>query len=256
MRRLEMGGRVAQTNQRLKKVVNETEYWEKQAQKGFLASIIDPADRRGHKNDYIDLLQKMALEEVLELKGDETLLDFGFGSGRLSHWLAPKVKKIVGLEITKGMVDLAEKNRTAANVEFMLYDGIHFPVFSYPFDVILCVGVLQYMEIESLKRVVCELSLQLKLNGRFYAIEQASDDPNVERPSVKQYLKTFGASDLRCLKDYPIRDGRWWLLYTIRYGIIPRKIFPVIARKEILCRRAKNKIISHYQDHLFVLQKG
>lgn len=106
--------------------------WGRRAREGFLASGIDPADRRGHKNDYIDLLQKKALEEVLELKGDEVVLDFGCGSGRFSYWMAPKVKKVLGLEITPEMIDLAERNRTAENVEFLLYDGAHFPVFQTP----------------------------------------------------------------------------------------------------------------------------
>ena len=113
--------------------------WGERAKKGFLASGIDPSDRKGHKNDYIDLLQKMALQEVLELKGDEIILDFGCGSGRISYWIAPKVKKVVGLEITREMIDLAEKNRVAENVEFMVYDGVRFPVVPYPFDLILSV---------------------------------------------------------------------------------------------------------------------
>ena len=73
--------------------------WGRRAEKGILASGIDPADRRGHKNDYIDLLQKMALEEVVELKGDESVLDFGCGSGRMAYWIAPKVKRVIGLEV-------------------------------------------------------------------------------------------------------------------------------------------------------------
>jgi cyclopropane fatty-acyl-phospholipid synthase-like methyltransferase len=82
-------------------------------------------------------LQKAALEEVLELKGDEIALDFGCGSGRFSYWIAPRVKKVVGLEVTTEMIELAEKHRTSENVEFILYDGFHFPVFPYFFDLIL-----------------------------------------------------------------------------------------------------------------------
>lgn len=53
--------------------------WRRQAREGFLASGIDVSDRRGHKNFYIDLLHKMALEEALHLNGDEEVLDFGCG---------------------------------------------------------------------------------------------------------------------------------------------------------------------------------
>ncbi len=92
--------------------------WKEWARKDFLGSGIDPGDRRGHKNAYIDLLQKMVLEEVLELTGHETVLDFGCGSGRWSYWLAPKVRQVIGLELTPEMIELAEKHRKAENVEF------------------------------------------------------------------------------------------------------------------------------------------
>lgn len=229
--------------------------WGEQARKGILASVIDPADPKGHKNYYIDLLQKMALEEVLKLRGDEFVLDFGCGSGRFSYWIATKVKKVAGLEMTPEMIDLAEKNRTIENVEFMLYDGVHFPVFPYPFDIILSVWVLQYMEMERLKNTVSELGQYLNPGGRVYFIEQASDNPKIGRPRVEDYLQAFKDSKLECLQYYPIRNGRWWLLYLIRYGIIPKKFFPAIARKEILRRRGDKQIISYYQDYLFLLQR-
>jgi SAM-dependent methyltransferase len=229
--------------------------WGKRAQKGFLASGIDPADRRGHKNYYIDLLQKIALEKVLELKGDEIVLDFGCGSGRFSFWIAPRVKKVVGLEITPTIIEVAEENRTAKNVEFMVYDSVHFPVFPYPFDLILSVGVLQIMKGELLKSTLSSLAQYLKKDGMFYLIEQASDNPKVERPKVEEYLQAFKESKLECLQHYPIRNGRWWLLYLIRYGGIPKSWFCQIAQYELEKRRREKGFIRSYKDFLFLLRK-
>lgn len=229
--------------------------WAKRAQKGFLASGIDPADRRGHKNDYIDLLQKIALEEVLELKGDEVVLDFGCGSGRFSCWIASRVKKVVGLEVTAEMVELAERYRTAENVEFKVYDGTHFPPLPYSFDLILSVGVLQIMKAEFLKSTLSSLAKYLKKDGRFYLIEQASDNPKVERPTVAEYLQAFKKLELECLQYYAIRNGRWWLLYLIRYGLIPKDFFPRIAHHELLKRRGERGRIHFYKDFLFLLKK-
>ncbi len=229
--------------------------WSQRAGKGFLGSGIDPADRKGHKNYYIDLLQKAALEEALGLKGDEAVLDFGCGSGRFSYWIAPKVKKVVGLEITPAMIDLAEKNRTVENVEFMVYDGIHFPVMPYLFDIIISVWVLQYMDIGRLKRMVSELARYLKPGGRTCLIEQASDNPKVERPKVEEYLQAFKESALECLRYYPIRNGRWWMLYLIRYGIIPEKWFGRIAVWELMKTGRSKKRVSYYRDYLFLIKK-
>ena len=230
--------------------------WGKRAQKGFLGSGIDPADRKGHKNYYIDLIQKMALEEVLELKRVEVVLDFGCGSGRFSYWIAPKVAKVIGLERTPEMILLAEKNRKANNVDLMLYDGIHFPVLSYLFDIILSVGVLQYMEGEKLKKTVSGLAQYLREDGKLCLIEQASDNPKVRRPKVEEYLQAFKESKLECLRYYPIRSGRWWLLYLIRYGFIPKNWFSWIAHDELLKRRRQRGRIHVYKDFLFLLRKG
>jgi SAM-dependent methyltransferase len=229
--------------------------WGNRAKKGFLASGIDPADRRGHKNYYIYLLQKIALEEVLELKGNEVVLDFGCGSGRFSYWIALRVKKVVGLEITPEMIELAEKNRTAQNVEFMVYDGLHFPVFHNPFDLILSVGVLQVMKGELLKNTLSGLAQCLKKDGRFYIIEQVSDNTKMDRPNIKEYLDAFRESNLECLQYYPIRNGRWWMLYLIRYGVIPKGWFCQIAQYELEKRRREKSFIRSYKDFLFLLRK-
>ena len=230
--------------------------WGRRAQRGFLASGIDPGDRRGRKNAYIDLLQKMAIEEVLGLRGDEAVLDFGCGSGRISHWIAPRVKKVLGLEVTPEMLDLAEQNRTSDNVEWMLYDGIHFPALSLPFDLVLSVGVLQIMRGAILRGTVSKLAHYLKSGGRMVLIEQVSDRPGVNRPRLEEYLGAFEGAELACLQHYPIRKGRGGLLYLIRYGMIPRSLFRRIARREMVRLRNLRGPIPYYQDYLFVLKKS
>jgi SAM-dependent methyltransferase len=240
----------------VEKNVSESVDWGQRAREGFLASGIDPADRRGHKNYYIDLLQKMALDEVLELKGNEIVLDFGCGSGRMTYWIAPKVKKVVGLERTPEMIQLAKENRKSENIELMVYDGIHFPLFPYSFDLILSVGVLQYMENDALKNTVSVLAKNLDHGGKFYLIEQASDNLKISRPTVEDYLRTFKGLHLRCSQHYPIRNGRWWLLYLIRYGLIPHKCFPRLALWELKKNRKEEGKISYYKDYLFLIEKA
>jgi SAM-dependent methyltransferase len=197
----------------------------------------------------------MALEEVLQLKGDEIVLDFGCGSGRISYWIAPRVKKVVGLETTPEMIQLARKNSRVENVEFKLYDGIYLPDLPYEFDLVLSIGVLQYMKGDPLKRTISELIQFLKTGGKMVLIEQASDNPKVDRPRVEDYLEACQGSRVACLRHYPIRRGRRWLLYFIRYGMIPQVFFPHIAEHEIRRLRNRKGPISYYQDYLLVLTK-
>jgi len=229
--------------------------WGRRAQRGFLASGIDPADRSGRKNLYIDILQKMALEDVLALRGNETVLDFGCGSGRMTYWLAGRVKKFSRLAVTPEMIQLAEEKRGPGNVEFVLYDGIHFPVFTHSFDLILSVGVLQIMEGVRLEKTVGELAERLSPEGKICLIEQVSDNPAVGRPRLRDYLGAFERSGLEPLTHYSIRAGRGWLLYLIRYGLIPRAWFSRVAKWETLRSRTGKGFIPYYQDHLFVLKR-
>ena len=229
--------------------------WSQRARKGFLASGIDPADKRGHKNYYIDLLQKMALDEVLDLKGDEIVLDFGCGSGRISYWMAPRVKKVIGLEVTPEMIDLANQNRTDGNVEFALYDGVNFPEFSAKFDLILSVGVLQIMRGEGLRNTLSHLSDYLEKEGKGYFVEQVSDNPEIGRPTLQEYFQAFKEAGLDCLQSYPIRKGRWWLLYLIRYGIIPQSRLHQVASWELGKRKRMRQKELYYQDYLFIVRK-
>lgn len=233
----------------------DTGDWDKRAGKGFLASGIDPGDRKGHKNHYIDLLQKMALDEVLEFKGDESVLDFGCGSGRIAYWIAPRVKEVVGVEVSPEMIDLAERNRTAKNVKFVLYDGVHFPVLPYPFNLILSVGVLQIIRSELLMSTLSNLAQCLRKDGAMYVIEHVSDSPKAGRRSLKGYLDAFGSSKLEPLRYYPIRSGRWWILYLIRYGVIPKDWFSQIAHYELEKKRREKGLVRYYEDFLFVLRK-
>jgi SAM-dependent methyltransferase len=229
--------------------------WGRRAQGGFLASGIDPADRRGYKNTYIDLLQKMALEQVLRLRGDESVLDFGCGSGRISYWIAPRVKDVVGLEITPEMIEVAERHRQAKNVRFLLYDGIHFPSLPEPVDLVLSVGVLQVLQGDPLRRTIRELSGSLKAGGRFLLIEQVSDRPAMGRPRLEEYLHAFREANLECTDYHPVRKGRWWLLYLVRYGLVPRSWFPSLAAWELKVRKIRRGKISYFEDYLFLTLK-
>jgi hypothetical protein len=133
---------------------------------------------------------------------------------------------------------------------------MHFPSFPYPFDLILSVGVLQIMKGDGLKQTLSGLNQYLKKGGKFYLIEQASDNPKLKRPKVEEYLRAFKESKLECLQHYPIRNGRWWMLYLIRYGMVPKGWFRQVGRYELEKRRREKGVIGFYKDFLFVVGKG
>jgi hypothetical protein len=117
------------------------------------------------------------------------------------------------------------------------------------------VGDLQIMKVELLKNTLSRLAHYLKKDGRLYLIEQVSDNPKVRRPQIEEYLRAFKESKLECLQYYPIRNGRWWVLYFIRYGMIPEGWFRRIAVWELMKTRKTKKRISYYRDYLFLIKR-
>jgi hypothetical protein len=112
------------------------------------------------------------------------------------------------------------------------------------------------MKGELLKSTLSSLAQYLRKDGRLYLIEQVSDNPKVGRPNVEEYLQAFNESKLECLQYYAIRSGRWWVLYLIRYGLIPKRWFSQIAHFELEKRRREKGVVHHYKDFLFLLRKG
>src|SRR5262245_28618057 len=102
-------------------------YWDNLAQRGgAVTAVIDPGDRRGLKNLYIDLLQKMVLSEVLGIRGT-VLLDFGCGSGRLFALTVGLAKYVVGLDISQKMLAYARQSARPGRCELVLFDGTNLP---------------------------------------------------------------------------------------------------------------------------------
>jgi hypothetical protein len=113
------------------------------------------------------------------------------------------------------------------------------------------------MRRELLKSTLSSLTQYLNKDGKLCLIEQASDNPKMDRPNIKEYLDALKESKLECLLHYPIRNGRWWLLYLIRYGLIPKKVwFHRIAHYELKKRKEERGFIRVYKDFLFLLRKG
>ena len=73
--------------------------------------------------------------------------------------------------------------------------------------------------------------------------------------AIREYLQAFKESNLECVRYYPIRNGRRWMLYLIRFGLIPEGWFRHIIHYELRKRREENAKIRHYKDLLFFLKK-
>lgn len=58
--------------------------WVQRASLSGIRSTMNPADKKGLKNSYIDPTHKMCLNREMNLSSRDKVLDFGCGLGRLS----------------------------------------------------------------------------------------------------------------------------------------------------------------------------
>lgn len=77
---------------------------------------------------------------------DATIIDLGCGEGNLVRWLSPLANKVIGTDIARNRLKLAEKkSKKHKNISYQETDlDKKLPFKSNYADVITCIGVLEY----------------------------------------------------------------------------------------------------------------
>jgi ubiquinone/menaquinone biosynthesis C-methylase UbiE len=105
----------------------------------------------------------MALEIAGVLKQGTTVLDVGCGNGFIAHHLTSLLRScVVGLDLT---------TRISAGIDYVPYDGRHFPVCDRSFDAVLLCYVLHHAQ--DARLVLNEVRRVLREDGRVIIYEDA-----------------------------------------------------------------------------------
>lgn len=130
-------------------------------------------------NAYLDRTTKRLLSKVLRVTENDTVLDYGCGVGRLSLWLAPQVSRVVAMDISSKMIEVAtEQSATLGigNVSFSVTAERGLSVETSSIDALVCGGVLKYvMDDDDLGRLVAEFGRVLRAGGRVAVIDEVVD---------------------------------------------------------------------------------
>jgi len=122
-------------------------------------------------------------------------LDLGCGTGILTIKIASKVKKIIGLDISKAMIAEAQATNNKANASFNVADISKKS--GYPdntFDFV--VSSLTLCHIDNLEPVYKEIYRVLKENGIFVFDDITSKLNKSFSPKYRGYLKEFGKDNI------------------------------------------------------------
>lgn len=228
------------------------------------ASVIDPNDVRGLKNQYISQLRD---RHILAAVGDDcqrkVALDLGCGNGGLTQAVVSMVPSVLGLDISDRLLYQASERSFSGKVSFAQYDGMSFPIVSRSLDFVFTYGVLIYLLDDiDLQRVLDECYRVLVTGGKALFVEQVGHQDcfiNAEqkrRFSVDKLTRAFSDSGFRMNQSHVIRYGRFPLIVPIRLGLIPRSAFQFIAQSEAAIGKFWGVPRYSYCDVLFELEKA
>ncbi len=110
---------------------------------------------------------KPILIDVLGDIKDKGVLDLGCGYGKYSKILAEKGAKVLGIDISGYMIELAKKNNSHPNITYSVQDASNMSDVQEQFDIIFMNIVVPNMNKETLSKTLSEASRLLKDNGRF-----------------------------------------------------------------------------------------
>ena len=102
---------------------------------------------------------------------NKSVLDVATGTGSLAIDLCKSAKRVVGIDLSSKMLDVAEKKRKNNNLSFLLMDASCMKFNDEEFDLVTISLGLHDMPLDIRTLVLKEVKRVLKRNGKLYILE-------------------------------------------------------------------------------------
>jgi ubiquinone/menaquinone biosynthesis C-methylase UbiE len=154
---------------------------------------------------------KKVAENVAE---GSSVLEVASGSGYLAIELAKRgTYKVVGLDISRTLMEIAQKNATEAGVgaavEFRQGDAAHMPFDDEMFDFIICTAA--FKNFADPVGALREMYRVLRAHGKAVIIDVRRD---VSDEAIRDFVKSMGLSRIDSLMTKWIFKELRWTAYT------------------------------------------
>jgi ubiquinone/menaquinone biosynthesis C-methylase UbiE len=201
--------------------------------------MLDPKDKRGRKNAYIDLLHKEAIGTLCPFTGRETVLEYGCGAGRIAGWLGERTREVVAADVDPKLLDTARRFCGRENVTYVQVERSETPFVDGSFDIITCIGLFRFMDLEEVGVLLGRFRQLLRPGGRLLCLDNfyRTNRPNYH--TVEELRDVFEHLEMGSVEAVAIRKAHWLPLYLVRFGMIPRAYFRRLARYEMRKRRSE-----------------
>ena len=219
--------------------------------------MLDPRDRWGRKNAYIDCLQKEAIARVCAFTGEETVLEYGCGAGRIAGWLGERTRQVVAVDIDPDLLRIARHLFARDNVLYMEVGASETPFADGSFDIITCIGLFRFMSLDEVGVLLGRFRRLLKPGGTLVCIDRFFTKPRPAHHLVAELHSAFEKQDMGSVRALPIRKGHWLPLYLVQFGLIPRSRRRPLAHYE-LDKRARDPVSprDYYQYIWYYTREG
>lgn len=178
---------------------------------------------RGSFGRYMTDVEAAALGRVLPATTSACLLDLGCGHGRFLRWLAPQAERLVGLDRSWRLVQVAARDLdeapAAAPCAVVWGSATDIPLACASVDAITCVRVLQHVPDQN--QALAEACRVLKPGGAFILVQYNVVSPHGLIRALKLPFKAAARVALRALGREPAFDEptRW-----TTYGALRRQL--------------------------------
>jgi len=108
------------------------------------------------------------LERLLDVQKGEVILDLACGQGFFSHIFSRKARQLIGVDISKELIAIAEKNKQS-NETFYISPSDDLSMIDHE-SIDTAFIVLALQNIEKLKETFLEVSRVLKKGGKFFIV--------------------------------------------------------------------------------------
>lgn len=215
--------------------------------------ILDPKDSRGYKSRYITSVQETALTRHIPNGDGAIAVDLGCGFGRLTPLLQEKGWRAIGIDPSEQLIEYARNQ----------YPGPEYRVGGLPalpaepgsIGLLLLQNVLRPLKMMERLDVVGGLGRYLAANATVVVVDniRLGHPAFLSEAAIVDLMEWEG---LGLVRKVPMRAARWWAIYLIRFGLIPERLLPRLAKYE-LDRMAQKTGAPRWQywNVLFVFEK-